>query len=62
MTTATERRKEHRLRTLFKDIDGRIVRIERIVSLLVEQGVLDREALTAEGLLEPPLSGSSVDA
>lgn len=60
-TTATERRRQHRVRSLFQDHDERLVRVERIVSLLIEKGVLDPSDLAAEGLLEPPLSGSSLE-
>jgi hypothetical protein len=59
MPNVPDRRQQHRLRTLFKDHDERIVRVERIVALLIEKGVLDRRELAAEGLLEPPLSGAS---
>jgi hypothetical protein len=59
MPIAPDRRRQHRLRALFKDHDERIVRVERIVSLLIEKGVLDRRELAAEGLLEPPHSGAA---
>ncbi len=59
MPTVPDRRRQHRLRALFKDIDERLVRIERILALLIDKGVIDRDELAAEGLLEPPLSGNS---
>jgi hypothetical protein len=53
-----ERRQQHRLRTLLKNLDERMVRVERIAALLIEKGLLDSAQLSAEGLLSPPLASS----
>lgn len=53
----TERRLQARLRSLLKELDERMLRMESIMSLLIEKNLLDRKELEDLGLLQPPLSG-----